>query len=121
MTKPNKPQSDNNKTTNKKPVSLYPLNFKEAVAALLKVKPKPKEEKTEVKKEEKPNLIVGLFFLCIFLMTGTNFMSWIKPQEFRDVSISYANNSRLSINMKREKRINVIVSSYILQSFYGIR
>jgi len=43
------------KTTNEKPVSLYPLDFKEAVAALLKVKPKPKEEKAEEKKEENPN------------------------------------------------------------------
>jgi len=43
------------KNTNEKPVSLYPLDFKEAVAALLKVKPKPKEEKAEEKKEEKPS------------------------------------------------------------------
>jgi len=43
------------KITNEKPVSLFPLDFKEAVAALLKVKPKPKEEKTEEKKEEKPS------------------------------------------------------------------
>jgi hypothetical protein len=43
------------KTTSEKPVSLSPLTFKEALAALLKVKPKPKEEKTEEKKEEKPN------------------------------------------------------------------
>jgi len=42
------------KITNEKPVSLFPLDFKEAVAALLKVKPKPKEEKAEEKKEEKP-------------------------------------------------------------------
>jgi len=42
------------KTTSEKPVSLSPLDFKEAVAALLKVKPKPKEEKTEEKKDEKP-------------------------------------------------------------------
>lgn len=43
------------KIINEKPVSLYPLDFKEAVAALLKVKPKPKEEKTEEKKAEKPS------------------------------------------------------------------
>jgi hypothetical protein len=42
--------TDEKKTTSEKPVSLYPLNFKEAVAALLKVKPKPKEEKIEEKK-----------------------------------------------------------------------
>lgn len=40
------------KTTNEKPVSLLPLGFKEALAALLKVKPKTKEEKAEEKKEE---------------------------------------------------------------------
>jgi hypothetical protein len=40
------------RTTNEKPVSLYPLDFKEAVAALLKVKPKPKEGK--LKEEQKP-------------------------------------------------------------------
>lgn len=38
------------KTTNEKPVSLFPLNFNEAVAAFLKVK--PEEEKVE-KKEQK--------------------------------------------------------------------
>jgi len=49
----NKPISENeNKTTNEKPVSLYPLNFKEAVAALLKVKPKSKEEMDEILKEK---------------------------------------------------------------------
>jgi hypothetical protein len=42
------------KTTNEKPVSLSPLGFKEALAALLRVKPKPKENKTGEKKEEKP-------------------------------------------------------------------
>jgi hypothetical protein len=31
--------------TNERPVSLYPLSFKEAVSALLKVKPKPKKDK----------------------------------------------------------------------------
>ncbi len=42
--------------TNEKPVKI-PLDFKEAVAALLKVKPKPKEEKDETKekKKEKPS------------------------------------------------------------------
>ncbi|MBE3139113.1 MAG: hypothetical protein IMZ53_00855 [Thermoplasmata archaeon] len=43
------------KITSEKPVSLYPLDFKEAVAAFLKVKPKPKEEKTEEKKEGNPS------------------------------------------------------------------
>jgi len=48
-------KKESNKTTNEKPVSLSPLGFKEALAALLKVKPKPKEEKAEEKKEEKPD------------------------------------------------------------------
>ena len=33
------------KTTNEKPVSVHPLSFKEALAALLKTKPPPKEDK----------------------------------------------------------------------------
>jgi len=41
------------KTTNEKPVSLTPLDFKEALAALLKVKPKPKEEEDKPKKKQK--------------------------------------------------------------------
>jgi len=45
-----------NKTTNEKPISLYPLGFREAVAALLKVKPKPKDEQPkEDQKQEKPS------------------------------------------------------------------
>ena len=32
------------KITNEKPISLFPLDFKEAVAALLKVKPPAKEK-----------------------------------------------------------------------------
>ncbi len=32
------------KITNEKPVSLFPLDFKEALAAFLKVKPKTKEQ-----------------------------------------------------------------------------
>jgi hypothetical protein len=43
---------ESNKITNEKPVSLSPLDFKETLAALLKIKPKPKEEKQ--KKEDKP-------------------------------------------------------------------
>lgn len=35
------------KVTREKPVSLHPLGFKQAVTALLKVKPKPKEESAE--------------------------------------------------------------------------
>lgn len=37
--------------TNERPVSLYPLNFKEAVAALLKVKPIPQEKPKEQEKQ----------------------------------------------------------------------
>ncbi len=47
-------EKEEKKVTSEKPVSLYPLPFKEAVAALLKVKPKPKEEKSAEKKKEKP-------------------------------------------------------------------
>ncbi len=48
--------TEEKKVTNEKPVSLYPLGFKEAVAALLKVKPKPKEEKPkEGQNQEKPS------------------------------------------------------------------
>ena len=51
----NKKISENEKkTTSEKPVSLAPLDFKEALAALLKVKPKSKEEKAKEKKEQKP-------------------------------------------------------------------
>jgi len=46
-------ESKEKKTTSKKPVSLAPLDFKEALAALLKVKPKLKEEKNEEKKEDR--------------------------------------------------------------------
>jgi hypothetical protein len=46
---------DEKKVTNENPVSLAPLNFKEALTALLKVKPKPKEEESEEKKENKPD------------------------------------------------------------------
>jgi len=54
MTKNKKPEEK--KTTSEKPVSLSPLDLKEALSALLKVKPKPKEEqsKKEEKKQEKP-------------------------------------------------------------------
>ena len=51
----NKKSKNQPKTTNEKPVSLYPLGFRDAVAALLKVKPKPKKENVEVEKEEKAN------------------------------------------------------------------
>jgi len=56
----NENQNDEKKTTNEKPVSLFPLDFKEALAALLKVKPKPKEDtdkaiKQKEKKSKKSN------------------------------------------------------------------
>ena len=53
--------NDDRKITNEKPVSLFPLDFKEAVAAILKVKPKSKAEmdkaikEHEKKKKKKPN------------------------------------------------------------------
>jgi len=45
-----KPYPPRKRITNEKPVSLYPLSFKEAVSALLKVKPKPKEEPKQQEK-----------------------------------------------------------------------
>ncbi|MBV6450785.1 MAG: hypothetical protein MHPDNHAH_01511 [Anaerolineales bacterium] len=43
--------NDEKKVTNEKPVSLFPLDFKEAVAAIMKVKP-PKEKKPAKKKRK---------------------------------------------------------------------
>ncbi len=40
------------KVTNEKPLSLYPLDFKEALAAFLKVRPRPKEEMDKAIKEK---------------------------------------------------------------------
>ncbi len=40
------------KITNEKPVSLYPLDFKKALAALLRVKP-PEKEKSKGKPKQK--------------------------------------------------------------------
>ncbi len=47
-----KKSKNSHKTTNENPVSLSPLNFREALAALLKVKPKPKKEKVETEKKQ---------------------------------------------------------------------
>ena len=44
--------TEDKKTTNEKPVKI-PLPFKEALAALLKVKPPPKEKKMREKKKKK--------------------------------------------------------------------
>jgi hypothetical protein len=49
----NMPEEEDKKTTNEKPISLSPLNLKEALAALLKVKPKPKSDEDEEKKDDK--------------------------------------------------------------------
>ena len=46
-------KDNDKKITNEKPVSLYPLDFKEAVAALLKVKPESIEEKAKTTKTTK--------------------------------------------------------------------
>jgi hypothetical protein len=43
---------DQKKTTSEKPVSLAPLNLKEALEGLLKVKPKDKPKKKPRKKPE---------------------------------------------------------------------
>jgi hypothetical protein len=45
------------KVTNEKPVSLTPLGFREALLALVKVKPQSKN-----KKPKKPSLFAGLFY-----------------------------------------------------------
>jgi hypothetical protein len=62
-------EKEENKTTTEKPVSLFPLKFKEALSAFMNVKPATKEEmdkaiKEKEKKEKKPGLIAGLFLLC---------------------------------------------------------
>lgn len=49
------------KTINEKPVTLSPLGLKEAIVALLKVKPEPREEKAEEKKQKKPRLLARLY------------------------------------------------------------
>lgn len=48
----NMTEKDEEKTTNEKPVSLAPLNLKEALDGLLKVKPKEKPKKKPRKKKE---------------------------------------------------------------------
>jgi hypothetical protein len=45
--------TDKKKTTNEKPVTLAPLNLKEALEGLLKVKPKPKVKKKRIKEKTK--------------------------------------------------------------------
>jgi hypothetical protein len=45
-------KNEDKKITNEKPVSLFPLNFKEALAALLQVKPKTKEEMDKAIREK---------------------------------------------------------------------
>jgi hypothetical protein len=60
-------ENNQKKTTSEKPITLSPLKFREALAALLKVKPKPKEEKAEKEKNEendKPSNLVGLVVFC---------------------------------------------------------
>ena len=44
---------DEKKITNEKPVSLFPLSFNEAIAAIMKVKPEPKEKKRKPAKKKK--------------------------------------------------------------------
>lgn len=45
--------TEQKKVTNEKPISLFPFDFKEALAALLKVKPKSKEEMDKAVKKQK--------------------------------------------------------------------
>jgi len=45
--------SKEEKVTNEKPVSLSPLGFKEALAALLKIKPKPKPKEEIIEEKAK--------------------------------------------------------------------
>lgn len=47
MTTTQKKSDKNQKITSEKPVSFYPLTFKEALVALLKVKPPPKNGKKQ--------------------------------------------------------------------------
>ena len=44
-------KTENIKTTNEKPVKI-PIDFKDALGALLKTKPEPKEEKKKAKKKK---------------------------------------------------------------------
>jgi len=46
-----KKNPDQNRSTSEKPISLSPLGFKEALEALLKVKPTSKEEMDKTLKE----------------------------------------------------------------------
>lgn len=51
-------KENNKKTTSEKPVSLAPLDLNEALTALLKVKPQPKEKpekKKKPKEQKKPS------------------------------------------------------------------
>lgn len=41
------------KTTNEKPISMYPLDFRDVLAASLKIKPEPKPKKPKSKKQKK--------------------------------------------------------------------
>ena len=65
MTKSQKFPTKVEKITYEKSATIYPLSIKDAVAVLLKVKPKPKEEKAEENKAEKPSLIAGLFLIIL--------------------------------------------------------
>jgi hypothetical protein len=46
--------TDTRRTTNERPTSLFPLDFKEALAALLRVKTKPPVPKKKTQKRQKP-------------------------------------------------------------------
>ncbi len=50
--KEKKPEK-NKKRGNEKPLSLYPMNFEEAISSLLNTKPPPKETKQKKSKQKK--------------------------------------------------------------------
>jgi|SoiMetStandDraft_2_1073263.scaffolds.fasta_scaffold4052719_1 hypothetical protein len=49
--KKNQPNDEESKVTSEKPVSLNPLNLKQALEGLLQVKPKPKEKPKRKRKQ----------------------------------------------------------------------
>lgn len=51
MAKKESINNDSKKITNENPVSLSPLNFKEALTALLKIKPETKDKKKTTKEK----------------------------------------------------------------------
>jgi hypothetical protein len=46
-------ENKDKKTTNEKPISLYPLNFRDVLEASLKIKPEPKPTKKKQRNQKK--------------------------------------------------------------------